>query len=76
VARAVKNLRESPDIKKKPSIAETLDWTRALVALNADRLDPRVVSQTMNLLLKSKADLDAFRRNLGPGALCEMASSS
>lgn len=76
VARAVKILRESPDIKKKPSIAETLDWTRALVALNADRLDPKVVSQTMNLLLKTKADLDAFRRNLGPGTLCEMASTS
>ncbi len=76
IARAVKVLRESPDIKKKPSIAETLDWTRALVALNADRLDPKVVSQTVNLLLKSKADLDAFRQHLGPGPLSEMAGSS
>jgi MoxR-like ATPase len=76
VARAVKALRDNPDIKKKPSIAETLDWTRALMTLNADRLDPKVISQTMNLLLKSKADLDAFGQRMGAGALSELAVSS
>jgi MoxR-like ATPase len=75
VARAVKALRDNPDIKKKPSIAETLDWTRALVTLNADRLDPKVISQTMNLLLKSKADLDAFGQRMGAGSLSELAVS-
>lgn len=75
VARAVKAIRDNPDIKKKPSIAETLDWTRALLTLNADRLDPKVVSQTMNLLLKSKTDLDAFRQRMGAEVLSELAFS-
>ncbi len=76
VAKAVKAIRDNPDIKKKPSIAETLDWTQALVVLNADRLDPRVVTQTLNLLLKTKADQDAFKERIGAVALAEMAASS
>jgi MoxR-like ATPase len=38
IARAVNYIRQNPEIRKKPSIAETLDWARTLVSLNMDRL--------------------------------------
>ncbi len=60
IARAVELIRSNQEIKKKPSIAETLDWARALLALDADRLTADVVGNTANLLLKNKEDLDTF----------------
>lgn len=69
VARAVNYIRSQLELCKKPSIAETLDWARALVALNADRLNPEMVHWTLNMLLKYKDDLDNFYQNLGPGEL-------
>ncbi|MFT3915413.1 MAG: MoxR family ATPase [Anaeromyxobacteraceae bacterium] len=45
------------DLKKLPSISETLDWVRALAVLNADRLEPALLDQTLNLVLKYEADL-------------------
>jgi MoxR-like ATPase len=49
------------DLKKAPSISETLDWIRSLVLLQAHVLDGRVVSETLNVLLKHEADLAAAR---------------
>lgn len=46
------------DLKKTPSISETIDWARALVLLAADRLGPEVVTQTLNLLLKYEGDIE------------------
>jgi MoxR-like ATPase len=45
------------DLFKAPGIAETIDWTNALVALNAMRLDPATVHDTLGVLLKYKDDL-------------------
>jgi MoxR-like ATPase len=45
------------DLKKTPSISETLDWARALLALNAVELDPDSVSQTLNVILKYEGDV-------------------
>jgi MoxR-like ATPase len=45
------------DLKKTPSISETLDWARALLALNAKDLDPDVVSQTLSVILKYEGDV-------------------
>ncbi len=56
----VADLRELP-LKKRPSIAETLDWARALVALSADILDEAIVNQTLSTLLKYRGDLEAAR---------------
>jgi MoxR-like ATPase len=55
VAAAVARLR-TLGLRKTPSIAESIDWARALVILNADRLDPRVVSDTLSLVLKYQGD--------------------
>jgi MoxR-like ATPase len=45
------------DLKKTPSISETLDWARALLALNASELDQDLVNQTFNVILKHEGDV-------------------
>jgi MoxR-like ATPase len=45
------------DLKKTPSISETLDWARALLALNAQELDEELVNQTFNVILKYEGDV-------------------
>ena len=52
----MQRLREL-DLKKAPSISETLDWARALLALNATELDADVVNQTLNVILKYEGDV-------------------
>lgn len=56
VARFVHGLRKL-DLRKAPSIAETLDWARALRALNIKELDAVALRQTLNLVLKHEEDL-------------------
>ena len=56
VAAFVARLRKL-DLKKSPSIAETLDWCRALRALGIRELDASAVRQTLNLLLKHEEDI-------------------
>ncbi|MFA5880739.1 MAG: MoxR family ATPase [Eubacteriales bacterium] len=75
VAKAVGYIRERLELRKKPSIAETLDWARALVALDADRLTPEVVDLTLNIIFKNKDDIDTFRQNLGPQELVASAAN-
>jgi MoxR-like ATPase len=60
VVRVVQELRKL-DLKKKPSISETIDWVRALVVLNVDRLDAQLAQDTLNLLLKYEGDVSAAR---------------
>jgi MoxR-like ATPase len=50
------------DLKKAPSISETLDWARALVKLNADQLDKQTVETTMSVLLKHESDIALAKR--------------
>jgi MoxR-like ATPase len=52
----MQRLREL-DLKKAPSISETLDWARALLALNATELDEELVNQTFNVILKYEGDV-------------------
>jgi MoxR-like ATPase len=56
LVRMMHRLREL-DLKKAPSISETLDWARALLALNAKELDEDVVNQTLNVILKYEGDV-------------------
>jgi MoxR-like ATPase len=60
VVAAVAELR-TLDLKKAPSISETLDWIRALAVLNAERLDPDLLDATLNLVLKYETDLARAR---------------
>ncbi len=59
----VQSLR-SMDLRKSPSISETLDWAKALVALNAASLDGDVLETTLSVLLKHETDLQQVRRRL------------
>jgi MoxR-like ATPase len=60
---AVARLR-ALDLKKAPSIAETLDWVRALVLLGAEVLDERLVQETLDLVLKYESDVEKARPKL------------
>ena len=50
------------DLKKSPSISETLDWARALVTLNSKQLDEETVTNSMNVLLKHGSDIAKAKR--------------
>src|SRR5512146_700643 len=52
------------DMRKSPSISETLDWAKALVTLNADSLDKQTLDATLSVLLKHESDLANARRQL------------
>ena len=64
VVEAVAAIR-ALELKKAPSISETLDWAQGLALLNADRLTPEVVAETLNLVLKYEGDIEKARGNLG-----------
>src|SRR6266850_5659828 len=63
VVAAVQAVRKL-DLKKPPSISETLDWVRALTLLNATTLDPQLVSDTLSTVLKYEADLAKAKDHL------------
>ena len=64
VARFVAALREL-DLKKNPSVSETLDWARALLVLSATELGEQQVRETLNLLLKYEGDIEVAEQKVG-----------
>ncbi|NDJ85905.1 MAG: MoxR family ATPase [Chloroflexi bacterium] len=64
--QVVQRLRDM-DLKKSPSVSETLDWAKALMMLNADHLDQDTLENTLTVLLKHEADLQKARRVLRRG---------
>jgi MoxR-like ATPase len=62
----VQRLRQL-DLKKHPSVSETLDWARALVLLNAKSLDQKTLDTTLSILLKHETDLQRARQGLTGG---------
>jgi len=67
VARIVRSLR-SLELKKHPSISETLDWARTLVLLGIERVDVETARSTLHLLLKYRSDIEAAAKELAAGA--------
>jgi MoxR-like ATPase len=63
VVRAVQKIR-ALELRKAPSISESLDWVRSLVILNADRLDPALVEATLTLVVKYERDLERVKSSL------------
>jgi len=57
VARIVRSIRQL-DLKKDPSVSETLDWARTLVLLGVDQIDAQTATETANVLLKYRTDID------------------
>ncbi len=53
------------DLKKHPSVSETIDWARALVMLNAKNIDEKTMENTLTVLLKHEHDVQRAQRILG-----------
>ena len=53
------------DLKKPPSIAESIDWARALLLLGADDIDGRVFTDTLSIIVKHRTDLDVVAERVG-----------
>ena len=67
LAQVIRSLRLL-DLKKKPSVSETLDWARTLLVLGADQVDGELIEQTMPVLLKNQADIELALKKLGDQA--------
>lgn len=67
-AVAVVHQLRNMDLRKMPSISETLDWARALVALNASSIDEKTLTNTLTVLLKYETDVQRARRMMGGGS--------
>ncbi len=69
VAQVVRSIR-ALDLKKAPSISETIDWARTLLFLGRNEIDPQVIGETLHVLLKYQSDITKARKELGvdPGA--------
>jgi MoxR-like ATPase len=53
------------DLKKPPSIAESIDWARALILLGADDIDQSMLEKTMSIIVKHRTDLDVVAERVG-----------
>ncbi len=53
------------DLKKPPSIAESIDWARALLLLGADDVDGELLERTMSVIVKHRTDLDLVADRVG-----------
>jgi MoxR-like ATPase len=53
------------DLKKPPSIAESIDWARALLLLGAADIDARTFTETMSIIVKHRTDLDVVAERVG-----------
>ena len=49
------------DLRKAPSVSESLDWARSLVILNAKELDPSLVESTLTILVKYEKDIERVK---------------
>jgi MoxR-like ATPase len=63
VVAAVHKIR-AMDLRKPPSVSESLDWARSLVILNAQELEPALVESTLTMLVKYEKDLERVRGSL------------
>jgi len=53
------------DLKKPPSIAESIDWARALLLLGAEDIDNEIFTQTMSIIIKHRTDIDLVAERVG-----------
>jgi MoxR-like ATPase len=63
VARLVRSIRNM-QLKKPPSVSESIDWARTLLALGVDEIEPETVDQTLHVLLKYQNDIEKVSRDL------------
>jgi len=64
VARVVRSIRQI-ELKKHPSVSETLDWAKTLVLLGVEKIDEQTATDTINVLLKYQSDIKKAVKELG-----------
>ena len=74
LVKTVRALR-AMELKKSPSISETLDWARTLLLLNAEHLSPDLVRSTLNVILKFEQDIASASEQL-PRLLADVAKAA
>src|SRR5215813_3069492 len=74
VARVVNSIRQI-DLKKSPSISETIDWARTLLYLGRHEVNPEVLGETLHVLLKYQADIVKARKELGIDSTSPLAGA-
>ena len=67
IAKVVDSIRNL-DLKKAPSISETIDWARTLVYLGRNEITPELMGETLHVLLKYQTDISKARKELGVDA--------
>ena len=67
VARVVRSIRQL-ELKKHPSVSETIDWARTLVMLGIDQIDAQTATDTINILLKYRTDIDKAVKDMNANA--------
>jgi MoxR-like ATPase len=72
IAAIVRSIRQVP-LRKAPSISESIDWARTLLALSIDDIDAGVTADTMNVLLKYQSDIDKVVSELDLGCGCRVS---
>jgi MoxR-like ATPase len=63
VARVVRSIRQL-ELKKAPSISETIDWAKTLLYLGKNEIDPELIGETLHVLLKYQSDIAKARKEL------------
>ena len=63
VAKVVRSIR-SLDLKKAPSVSETIDWARTLLALSIEDVDEAILGDTLHVLLKYQVDIEKAAKEL------------
>ena len=63
VAKVVRSIR-SLDLKKSPSVSESIDWARTLLALSIEEVDEAVLGDTLHVLLKYQTDIEKAAKEL------------
>jgi MoxR-like ATPase len=61
----VVHMVRSLDLKKPPSIAESIDWARALMLLGAEDIDQGMLERTMSIIIKHRTDFDLVAERVG-----------
>jgi MoxR-like ATPase len=60
VARSIRSL----DLKKSPSVSETIDWARTLLAMSVEEVDEKILGETLHVLLKYQGDIEKAAKEL------------
>ena len=64
IARLVRSIR-ALDLKKAPSVSESIDWAKTLLALSISHVDEKAVSETLHVLLKYQTDIEKAQKEFG-----------